>query len=177
VNIDSRYSVGHHFLLAGRGERAAVTLTRVAGYRRSPRGKQRRPIIRSSTHAPDQTAKRPRLLHCFLDLAAPGRYEPADRKSAALRLILKGLLSALVAFPTSIKLKSRLFSTCNQLIRICRIPDVMSLADGLRHAPIQFRDRAMRSDKSNNPERLVSGRVFRIDILRMERPSGPINCA
>jgi hypothetical protein len=52
-----------------------------------------------------------------------------------------------------------------------------------QHAAIQFRDRAMRSDKSNNPERLVSGRVFRIDridridILRMERPSGPINCA
>jgi len=91
-------------------------------------------------------------------------WDPADRKSAALwGLILKVLLSALVAFPTSIKLKSRLFSTCNQLIRICRIPDVMSLADGLRHAPIQFRDRAMRSDKSNNPERLVSGRVFRID--------------
>jgi hypothetical protein len=91
----------------------------------------------------------------------------------------KGLIIRyrLVAFPTSIKLKSRLFSTCNQLIRICRIPDVMSLADGLRHAAIQFRDRAMRSDKSNNPERLVSGRVFRIDILRMERPGGPINCA
>src|ERR1700730_10720182 len=54
-------------------------------------------------------------------------WEPADRKSAALRLILKGLLSALVAFPTSIKLKSRLFSTCNQLIRICRIPDEQSV--------------------------------------------------
>jgi hypothetical protein len=53
----------------------------------------------------------------------------------------------LVAFPTSIKLKSRLFSTCDQLIRICRIPDVMSLVDGLCHAAIQFRDRAMRSDQ------------------------------
>jgi hypothetical protein len=49
-------------------------------------------------------------------------------------LLLKGLLSALVAFPTSIKLKSRLFSTSNQQIRICRIPDVISVADGLRHA-------------------------------------------
>src|SRR6267378_1007443 len=48
MNIDSRYSVGHHFLLAGSGERAADTLTRLAGYRRSPRGRQRRPIIRSS---------------------------------------------------------------------------------------------------------------------------------
>src|SRR6266853_3163854 len=55
MDIDSRYSVGHHFLLAGSGERAADTLTRLAGYRRSPRGEQRRPIIRSITHAPDQT--------------------------------------------------------------------------------------------------------------------------
>src|SRR6266851_4997953 len=37
MNIDSRYSVGHHFLLAGSGERAAVTLSRVAGCRRSLR--------------------------------------------------------------------------------------------------------------------------------------------
>jgi len=44
------------------GERAAVTLTRVAGYRRSPRGRQRRPIIRSNTHAPDQTVTQPQLL-------------------------------------------------------------------------------------------------------------------
>jgi hypothetical protein len=36
MNIDSRYFVGHHFLLAGSGERAAITLTRVTGYRRSP---------------------------------------------------------------------------------------------------------------------------------------------
>ena len=36
MNIDSRYFVGHHFLLAGSGERAADTLTRLAGYRRSP---------------------------------------------------------------------------------------------------------------------------------------------
>jgi hypothetical protein len=35
MNIDSRYSVGHHFLLAGSGERAADTLTSLAGYRRS----------------------------------------------------------------------------------------------------------------------------------------------
>src|SRR5437588_662244 len=61
------------FLLAGSGERAAVTLTRVAGYRRSPRGRQRRPIIRSNTHAPDQTASQLQLLHWVLDLAAPGR--------------------------------------------------------------------------------------------------------
>src|SRR5215510_14699409 len=58
----------------GSGERTAVTLTRVAGYRRSPRGRQRRPIIRSNTHAPDQTTGRPRLIHWDFDLAAPGRY-------------------------------------------------------------------------------------------------------
>src|SRR5258708_23833788 len=34
VNIDSRYPIRHKLLLAGSGERAAVTLTRVAGYRR-----------------------------------------------------------------------------------------------------------------------------------------------
>src|SRR5256885_7079890 len=32
-----------------------IDYPRLAGYRRSPRGKQRRPIIRSITHAPDQT--------------------------------------------------------------------------------------------------------------------------
>jgi hypothetical protein len=31
VDIDSRYPVRHKLLLAGSGERAAVTLTRVAG--------------------------------------------------------------------------------------------------------------------------------------------------
>src|SRR5438552_7281979 len=38
MNIDSRYSIRHAFLLAGSGERAALTLTRVTGYRRSPQG-------------------------------------------------------------------------------------------------------------------------------------------
>src|SRR6266403_979857 len=36
VDIDSRYPVRHRLLLAGSGERAAITLTGVAGYRRSP---------------------------------------------------------------------------------------------------------------------------------------------
>jgi hypothetical protein len=53
----------------GSGERAAVTLTRVPGYGRSHRGRQRRPIIRSITHAPDQTLTRSQLFHC-IDLAA-----------------------------------------------------------------------------------------------------------
>jgi len=65
--------VRHELLLAGNGERAAITLTRVSGYRRSPRGRQRRPIIHSNTHAPDQTLTRPRLIQFLLDLAAPGR--------------------------------------------------------------------------------------------------------
>jgi hypothetical protein len=34
VDIDSRYPVRHRLLLAGSGERAAITLTRVAGFRR-----------------------------------------------------------------------------------------------------------------------------------------------
>jgi hypothetical protein len=35
VDIDSRDLVRHELLVAGSGERAAVTLTRVSGYRRS----------------------------------------------------------------------------------------------------------------------------------------------
>ena len=38
MNIDSGYPVSHNVLLVGSGERAAVTLSRVAGYRRSHRG-------------------------------------------------------------------------------------------------------------------------------------------
>src|SRR5260370_23702068 len=72
MNINSRYPVRHKLLLAGSGERAAVTLTRVAGYRRSPRGRQRRPIIRSNTHAPDQTDTQPRLLQCLGRPRRPG---------------------------------------------------------------------------------------------------------
>src|ERR1700719_3376258 len=73
MNINSRYPVGHKLLLAGSGERAAVTLSWVAGCGRSLMGRQRRPIIRSITHAPDQTETRPRLLQCRFDLASPGR--------------------------------------------------------------------------------------------------------
>jgi hypothetical protein len=50
------------FLLAGAESVPDVTLIRVTGYRRSHRGRQR-PIIRFNTHAPDQTIRRPRLLH------------------------------------------------------------------------------------------------------------------
>jgi 2-polyprenyl-3-methyl-5-hydroxy-6-metoxy-1,4-benzoquinol methylase len=51
-----------------------VTLNRVAGYRRSTQVTQEdndSPIIRSITHAPDQTGRRPQLVHCDSDLAAP----------------------------------------------------------------------------------------------------------
>src|ERR1700731_1004500 len=72
MNIDTRYSVRHNVPPGRSGEHAAATLTRVTGYRRSPRGKTtRRPIIRSNTHAPDQTCSRLRLFQCSVDLAAP----------------------------------------------------------------------------------------------------------
>jgi hypothetical protein len=38
MNIDSRYPIRHAFPPGRSGERAAVSLTRLAGYRRSPRG-------------------------------------------------------------------------------------------------------------------------------------------
>jgi hypothetical protein len=34
-------------------------------------GERQRPIIRSTTHAPDQTRGQPQLLHCEINLAAP----------------------------------------------------------------------------------------------------------
>src|SRR2546427_12404018 len=48
MNIDSRYPVRHCLPPGGSGERAAVTLTRVAGYRRSHRGTQQRPSMKAS---------------------------------------------------------------------------------------------------------------------------------
>ena len=45
-----------------------ITLTWVSGYRRSPRGRDNAPFIRSITHAPDQTYIRLQLLHCLFDL-------------------------------------------------------------------------------------------------------------
>jgi hypothetical protein len=48
MNVDSCYPVRHHALLpAGSGERACGSSNTVAGYRRSDRGRQRRPIIGS----------------------------------------------------------------------------------------------------------------------------------
>jgi hypothetical protein len=49
-----------------------ITLTWVSGYRRSHRGRNNAPFIRSITHAPDQTYIRLQhlhFLHCLFDLA------------------------------------------------------------------------------------------------------------
>src|SRR5215467_14795478 len=70
MDVNSRYPVRHRFPLGGSGERAANSLTRVTGYRRSTEGNRQRPIICSTTHAPDQTRGQPQLLQCELDLAA-----------------------------------------------------------------------------------------------------------
>jgi hypothetical protein len=52
---------------------AQRTLVRVTSYRRSPKGKNAATLNHSlNTHAPDQTIYRPRLIHCVVDLAAPG---------------------------------------------------------------------------------------------------------
>ncbi len=46
-----------------------ITLTWVSGYRRSHKGTDNAPFIRSITHAPDQTYIRRQHLHCLFDLA------------------------------------------------------------------------------------------------------------
>jgi hypothetical protein len=46
-----------------------ITLTWVSGYRRSHKGRDNAPFIRSITHAPDQTYIRLQHLHCLFDLA------------------------------------------------------------------------------------------------------------
>jgi hypothetical protein len=69
VHIDARDPIRHRPLPGASGERAFVTLLRVAGYRRSA-GNQRRPIICSNTHAPDQPIERSRLHHWSVDLTA-----------------------------------------------------------------------------------------------------------
>lgn len=48
-----------------------ITLTWVSGYRRSHRGRDNAPFIRSIRHAPDQTYIRLQHLHCLFDLAIP----------------------------------------------------------------------------------------------------------
>ena len=47
-----------------------IILHKGVRYRRSYRGRDNAPFIRSITHAPDHTVKRSRLLHCRVNLAA-----------------------------------------------------------------------------------------------------------
>src|SRR5215831_8265063 len=62
MNIDSRYPVGHSSSWRER-RTCCGYLNQGRGLSPLPQGKQRRPIIRSNTHAPDQTSYRPRLIH------------------------------------------------------------------------------------------------------------------
>src|SRR6266704_2158852 len=71
MNVNSRYSVSDDLPPAGSGERAATYINQGRGLTPLPQGERRCPIIRSITHAPDQTNRRPRLIHCRLDLATP----------------------------------------------------------------------------------------------------------
>src|SRR6266699_5695774 len=71
VNVNSRYSVSHTLPPGGSGKRAATYINQGRGLSPLPKGKKRCPIIRSITHAPDQTNRRPRPIHCPFDLAAP----------------------------------------------------------------------------------------------------------
>src|SRR6266568_7209553 len=52
-------------------KRATTYINQGRGLSPLPKGKKRCPIIRSITHAPDQTNRRPRPIHCSFDLAAP----------------------------------------------------------------------------------------------------------
>jgi hypothetical protein len=65
MNVNSRYPIRYKLLLAGAESVSQVTLNWVAGYRRSPQGERQCPFIRSTMHAPDQTHRQPRLLHCW----------------------------------------------------------------------------------------------------------------
>jgi hypothetical protein len=57
------------------------------GYCRSPRGRQRRPIIRSITHAPDQTLTRPLLPPLFI---RPQRSEPGQSQPGMIFMRFRG---------------------------------------------------------------------------------------
>src|SRR6266566_5433230 len=71
MNVDSRYPVRHNFPPGGSGERAASSLSRSQAIAAPTGGERQRPIIRSTTHAPDQTRGQPQLLHGEINLAAP----------------------------------------------------------------------------------------------------------
>src|SRR5260370_10936952 len=73
VNVNSRYSVSHTLPPGGSEKRAATYINQGRGLSPLSQGKKRRPNIRSITHAPDQTNRRPRLIQCPFELAAPTR--------------------------------------------------------------------------------------------------------
>jgi hypothetical protein len=66
----SEYVLTAMMVFIQRPERRACRLNRVAGYRRSHRGRDNAPFIRSITHAPDQAGLRSRPFHCGVNLAA-----------------------------------------------------------------------------------------------------------
>src|SRR5580692_8615265 len=70
MNVNSCYSVRHRFLLVGGGERAASYFIQGRWLSPLPSGEDNAQLFAQS-HAPDQTDRQPRLLHCFFDLAAP----------------------------------------------------------------------------------------------------------
>jgi hypothetical protein len=68
VNINARHSVSHKLHHpGGSGKRAATYIDQSRGLSLLP-VEETMPAIPSITHAPDQTNKRPRLIHCRLDL-------------------------------------------------------------------------------------------------------------
>src|SRR6516165_2060341 len=67
--VNSRYLIRH--TVSSCRERRACCEFLNQGHRLSaPTGWKRRPIIRSTRHAPDQTRGQPQLLQCELNLAA-----------------------------------------------------------------------------------------------------------
>src|SRR6266481_5341399 len=91
MNIDSRYPVRHKS--SSRQEREACCDFLNQGHGLAPlhrKGKHHCPIIRSTTHAPDQTDRRPQLLHCAFNLtrSQPSSILPLPR--AAVFMSFRG---------------------------------------------------------------------------------------
>ena len=78
AHFKDHYPVDSVFFAAGAESVPRVTL-KGRGMSSLHWGRQRRPIIRSITHAPDQTGRRRQLAHCDSDLAAPSRCSPNSK--------------------------------------------------------------------------------------------------
>ena len=89
MHVDSRYPVSHRYLLAGAESALRLTLSRVAGYRRST-GERQSPFTRPIMHAPDQTAEQPRLLHSCFDLATRAADYSAPNRLISLFMSSRG---------------------------------------------------------------------------------------